>query len=223
MVDYAEFARRAGAHPGRCFLLARHAERPPIEPEDPTFGGDLPITEAGRDLSLACGRALRAAGPAAEWSFFASRLRRTRLTAAVVAEGLGSRATVAIFEEVSIPGLWLVSAADVHEHQEREGSAAYCDRLMRDGVAEGFRPIAESTALVLRWLRAHDFGSRLAFCATHDVFLACLLRGLGLAEVTASHWVGFLQGVGLFERLDGSFDAEYVVPDTGDWVRPFVQ
>lgn len=221
MIDYAEFARRAASHPGRCFLLARHAERPPLDPQDPTFGGDLPITEAGRAMSLACGRALRAAGAPGEWSFLASRLMRTRLTAAAVAEGLGSDASVTVSEEMSLPGLWLVSAAELYEHQEREGSAPYCDRLMRDGVAEGFRPIGESTAIVLDWLRSQDFRTRLAFLSTHDVFLACLLRGLGLADVTTSRWVGFLQGVGLFERPDGSFDADYVVPDKDDWKQPF--
>ena len=223
MIDYTEFALRARSHAGRCFLLARHAERPPIAPEDPSFGANLPITEAGRALSLACGRALRASGPAAEWSFHASKLRRTLLTAAAVAEGVGSDAPVAASEELSIPGLWVESATDVHDHQESEGSAEYCDRLMRDGVAEGFRPISESTPRLLDWLRAHEFGSRLALLVTHDVFLACVLRGLGCADVTSAHWVGFLQGAGLFERPDGTFDADYVVPDKGAWAQSFRQ
>ena len=191
MIDYADFALQVREFPGRCFLLARHAARPPLVPEDPSFGGDLPITDAGRAMSLACGRALRGAGRPEEWAFLASPLRRTILTAAAVAEGIGSAATVAPTPEIGIPGLWVTDAIAVHDHQEREGFGVYCDRLMGDGWAEGFRPIPESTQAVLDWLRSTDFGSRRVFLCSHDIFLSCLLSGLGCAKPTTTAWVGF--------------------------------
>ena len=222
MIDYVETARIAREFPGRCFLLVRHAARPPLVPEDPTFGGDLAITDEGRAQALACGRTLRAAGDPSEWAFLASPLRRTLLTADAVAEGIGSSAAVVPSPEIGIPGLWLTDARAVHDHQEREGSAVYCDRLMRDGQAEGFLPVPESTRIVLDWLRRTDFGTRRVFLCTHDVFLACLLSGLGCARVNSVTWVGYLQGAALFERPDGTFRAEYCVPDKASWRQPFV-
>ena len=222
MIDYDDFARIARDHPGRVLLLARHAARPPLAPEDPSFGGDLPITEDGRAMSIACGRALRAVGDPADWAFLASPLRRTLLTAAAVAEGIGSSAPVAPSPEIGIPGLWLTDARLLHDCQEREGPAVYCDRLMRDGRADGFLPIDESTRVVLDWIRRTDFGARRVFLCTHDVFLACLLMGLGCARISAATWVGYLQGTALFERPDGTFRAEYCVPDKASFHQPFV-
>lgn len=222
MIDYTQFARRAADTPGRCVLLARHGERPSLDPHDPTFGADLPLTDAGRAMAFACGRALRPAGAPAEWTFLSSALRRTRLTAAAVAEGLGANPdAVSIAPEMGIPGLYVSDPEALAIYQEAEGGAAYSDRLLRDGVAEGMRPIADIARDVLAWLRASDFGTRLVFAATHDIFLACVLAGLNLANVTSKRWVHYLQGVAFFERPDGSFDTAYCVPDLADAVYPF--
>ena len=124
MIDYAECGARAAASPLRCVVLARHGERPPIEEGDPTFGEELPITEAGRELSLACGRALAAGGAdPADWAFWASRLRRTRLTAAAAAEGMGRPgAEVRVTEEASLPGLWITDQLGTWRGYRRLGS-----------------------------------------------------------------------------------------------------
>ena len=45
-----ENALLSGAH---VTLLVRHAERPPLEPGDTTFGATLPITERGREMAMA--------------------------------------------------------------------------------------------------------------------------------------------------------------------------
>lgn len=42
----------------RVGIVMRHAERPPLPPNDPTFGKDLPITESGRKQADAFGLAL---------------------------------------------------------------------------------------------------------------------------------------------------------------------
>ena len=225
MIDYGEFAARAAAPgAGRCVILARHGRRPALSDDDPTFGENLPITEDGRAMALACGRSLRAGPPPGEWAFLASRLLRTRLTAAAVAEGLGAAgARVAVSEEASIPGLWVEDQALAHSHYLSEGPVRFNDRLVSGGLAEGYRPIPESTRLCMEWISGADFGARCAFIATHDVFLACLLTGLGVGRFSCARWVGFLQGCALFERPGGGWDAEYLVPDKAAWRHSFVQ
>lgn len=225
MIDYGELGERAAAAKGRCAVLVRHGERPPIDPADPTFGENLPITAAGREMALACGRALAACGPApGEWGFLSSHLLRTRLTAAAVAEGMGAEsAAVRVAPEAGIPGLWIEDVAETHRHYYAEGSVPFTTRLLRDGRAEGYRPVAESTRLALGWLAGDPAGTRLTIVCTHDVFVACVLRGLGETRVDCTRWVGFLQGAALFEKPDGGWDCEWLVPDKNDWERPFFQ
>ena len=225
LIDYRELGARAAATGGRCAVLVRHGERPPIDPADPTFGENLPITESGREMALACGRALAASGlPPDEWGFLCSRLLRTRLTAAAIAEGMGAAGGgVRVSPEASIPGLWIEDVAETHRHYYAEGSVPFTERLLRDGRAEGYRPIAESTRLALDWLSGDPAGKRLTVVCTHDVFAACVLRGFGDESVSCENWVGFLQGVALFETPGGGWECERLVPDKADWRRAFFQ
>ena len=223
MMDYADFATCARARSGRAVILARHGERPPIDPDDPTFGRTLPLTPVGEALARACGRALRTAGAPADWTFGASSLRRTLLTAEYVAEEIGApHGAAAVCPEVGIPGLWVEDAAVVHAAQLRLGVRVYHDRQMREGRAEGFWTIAQCTRNVLQWLSGGAVATRLAFFSTHDCHLGCLLNGLGAAKIDADHWVGFLQGCALFEEPDGSWLAHYLVPDKTDYANEFV-
>ncbi|MBQ7666500.1 MAG: histidine phosphatase family protein [Kiritimatiellae bacterium] len=226
MIDYTEFGRTAAENPDlRCVALVRHAERPPIDPADPTFGENLPLTDAGRRLALKCGRDLAKAGPPVpEWAFASSRLLRTRLTARSIAEGMGCAAPeVRVFEEVSIPGFWVADTAEMHRFQEAEGSIPFTTRFLAAGVAEGLRPIAESTRLAMEWIEGNPFASRLAIVATHDVFVASLMRGLGESRVCCDLWVGFLHAIALFGTPDGKWSFEWMVPDKNNWKSRFVQ
>ena len=225
MIDWREAAARAAA-PGarRCALLVRHGERPPIAEDDPTYGENLGLTGAGRALALACGRDVAAAGRPADWAFLASRYRRTMLTAATVAEGMGrAGAPVAECAEVSLPGLWIEDMAGTYRSYRRHGTAGFTDMFMRGEATGGYRTIPESTRLAMDWIRRADFGARCAVVVTHDIFLAALMRGLGVFPFDSLNWVGFLQGCALFERPDGGWDADYVVPDKAAWRHPFVQ
>lgn len=224
MMDYHEFGARAKATPLRCVALVRHGERPPIEPSDPTFGASLPLSQAGREMAEDCGRRLALSGPPpGEWAFHASSLRRTRLTAQCVADAMGADpAAVRISDEAGIPGIWVLDAAETHRHYFAEGSVPFTERFMRDGRADGYRPIAETVPLALQWL-SRGFGARCAFIATHDVFAAVMLRGTGVMAASCSQWIGFLQGCAFFERPDGGWDCEYLVPDKSSWRNTFVQ
>lgn len=223
MIDYAEFAERARGTSGRAVILARHGERPSIDRDDPTFGRTLPLTAAGEALARACGRTLRGIAAPEDWTFGASSLRRTMLTAQYVAEEIGAPPeAVPVCPEVGIPGLWVEDAARVHAAQLRDGVYAYHDRQMREDIADGFWPIAQCTRNVLRWLSGPAIATRLAFFSTHDCHLGCLLVGLGAARIDAAHWVGFLQGCALFREPDGSWLAHYLVPDKSDYANELV-
>lgn len=225
MIDWKEAAARAaGAGARRCVLMARHGERPPIAENDATFGETLGLTDAGRALAFACGRDLAAAGRPADWAFGASRYRRTMLTAETVAEGMGrAGAPVAALPEISLPGLWISDMPETHRNYRRFGTAAFTDMFMRGEATGGYLPIPESTRLTMDWIRRADFGARCAVLVTHDIFLAALLQGLGAGEFRSERWVGFLQGAALFENGDGSWTADWLVPDKAHPDNVFLQ
>ena len=71
----------------RVILMVRHAERPKMDPNDPTFGDALALTYDGVRTAKMLGTALREF--ADDVQFYASPLTRTRMTAACIAEGMG--------------------------------------------------------------------------------------------------------------------------------------
>ena len=75
---------RAG---NRVLLMTRHAERPHIDHEDPSFGATLPLTADGEEMSRAFGRMLRDFASVVQ--FASSPLRRTMMTTECIAEGMG--------------------------------------------------------------------------------------------------------------------------------------
>lgn len=224
MIDYEDFGRLARTSSMRCVAFVRHGERPRIPEDDPTFGENLPLSPAGERMARECGEALRRFGPpVSEWVFLASRLLRTRLTAAAVASAMGAYPDcVRVSPEASIPGLFVEDQAETHRHYFAEGSVPFTERFFRDGRAEGYRPMAETVRLTMDWIR-RGLGARCAFVASHDVFAGILLQGLGVARVDCAHWVGFLQGCALFEREDGSWQADWIVPDKSAPAAVFVQ
>ena len=227
MIDYAEFCERAAANPGRCVILARHGERPPIDPDDPTFGRDLPLTDAGEALARSCGRALRSLSQnPGDWLFGASPYARTRLTAQCVAEEvLGREAGAGCVRdcaEIGIPGIWIEDAKRVYEAMRRLGVAQYHERQMRTLEAPGFRNAKDVVAKFLAWISGPAIPARYAFLASHDCHIAYLMNGLGVANFTIDDWVGFLQGCALFEQTDGTWTAEHIVPDKANHHSRFV-
>ena len=71
----------------RVALMVRHAERPKMDPDDPTFGDALELTYEGTRTAKKLGTML--AVFADDVQFYASPLTRTRMTAACIAEGMG--------------------------------------------------------------------------------------------------------------------------------------
>ena len=76
----------------RIILQVRHAERPQMDPDDPTFGDGLPITAEGIRTARIFGESFK--DFAASVQFIASPLRRTQMTAEMIAAGIGDRKSV---------------------------------------------------------------------------------------------------------------------------------
>ena len=96
-----------------------------------------------------------------------------------------------------------------------------CERCLGGTAREHAGDFA--LASFIRNGRQLGFDACVTFVAPHDVFLACLLQGLGVARFSSEDWVGFLQGCALFERPDGTWRAEYCVPDLAHWRNTFIQ
>ena len=71
----------------RVTLMVRHAERPKMDPDDPTFGDALELTYDGTRTAKKLGTLLKEFADNVQ--FYASPLTRTRMTAACIAEGMG--------------------------------------------------------------------------------------------------------------------------------------
>ncbi len=219
-LSHAEFRKLAAAPTTRSRLLMRHAERPKIQEDDPSFGENLGLTEAGRHMAHRCGATL--AGITA-CTLGASPMRRTRLTATLLAAGMGLPGpTIFDAPEAGIAGLWVSDPIRLHAGYVREGSATFTDRYLQDGHAEGYRPIHEGTAVMTDWLTQTDFGAACSVIISHDIFIAAFLQGLGVRTFSSRNWVGYLQGAALVEA-DGRWQAFYCVPDTTDFANTFVQ
>ena len=211
--------RNALARGDRVLLMTRHAERPHIDPEDPTFGETLPITPGGERMAFAFGEALR--GASDDVQFMSSPLNRTRLTAAQIARGMGLEGR---WNHDTIPtddiignGSYYYADAYVAWQLFRGGefyrlSFQYC----RDGILDGFRPLALATDLLERHVIA-NFTGRLGIFTSHDLFIAAFLTGRGAySGWTIETWVKFLDSAAIFISPDGSRRYALVRANPGD-------
>lgn len=220
-ISLDEFREIALTPPGRTILLLRHAERPKIQEDDPTFGEDLGLTEAGIRMAKTCGETLSGIK---NCRFGASPMRRTRKTARLLAAGMGIK-NVEIFEapEAGTRGLWVESIERLHAGHQKEGSAYFTERYLRNGYAEGYMPIHKGTARMSKWLTQTDFGADCTVILSHDIFIAAFLQGLGVRDFGSENWVGYLQGAALTQNHDGNWQAFYCVPDKTNFANSFIQ
>ena len=187
-------------------LMMRHAERPHIDPEDPTFGESLPITEAGAEKAKRVGEKLK--GAAGSVCFLSSPLNRTRLTAANVAHGMGvddtwNFDTIPVDKAIGNSSFYY---ADVDKVWRLFRGGAFYElsfKYIRDGEMEGFAPLAEATDALEDFILKHAT-AQLSIFTTHDLFTAAFLSGRGAApEWTIANWVAFLDSAAIITHPDG--------------------
>ena len=191
---------RAG---NRVLLMTRHAERPHIDHEDPSFGQELPITEDGQAMSRAFGAAFR---PFADIVQFASSpLRRTMMTTECIAEGMGiARPDIAPYDALGNGTFYFADQHAVWE-EFRDGSFfRKCFVYFEKGTFRGFAELHAATDALEAWCLAH-FTAPFAVFTTHDLYIAAFLAARTvISRFTEANWPRFLDSAAIILAPDGT-------------------
>ena len=176
----------------RVVLYLRHAERPPLDPADPTFGEGLALTGPGERQARALGEALH--GVVHDARLLASPMERTRRTARLIGDAVG--ATEATVEDAPAIGVGNVftDAGDAHREMGRVGVMNYIFGYLDAGTAPHACPVREATSLAVEWIQ-HAATEQFNLYCGHDLTIATALTGLDLAHFQADNWLPFLTGL----------------------------
>ena len=195
---------------GRAVLLLRHAERPPLDPGDTTFGIDLPITGYGCETAKRYGKMLSAIVGAQSLRTYASETLRTRQTADCLWEGfLGSEAdsqeAVTLLSELGGGSPFFGS---LDERMALIAEGRYLERLneyFRNGVQLGYKPLEAATAKMEECLcRLWDGGAQLVVAVTHDINVASFLAGRSVEkEFDRQSWPHYLDAAVVARAANG--------------------
>lgn len=197
---------------GRVTLLIRHAERPPLDPTDKTYGARLPITARGWSTARELGWMLAHAVRPRSVAFHASSTLRTVETAYAMANGMGEPGSGCIVEkEVRISEFLGGDSPFFGSAEERWaliGEGHYHDRVneyFRCGHMRGYRPLKgamEEMESLLAGLHGGEGG--LTVAVTHDINVAAFLAGGGVVpSFTDETWPGFLDAAVILRHPDG--------------------
>ena len=196
----------------RVVLMVRHAERPKMDPDDPTFGDALPLTYDGVRTAKKLGTQLREF--ADDVQFHASPLTRTRMTAACVAEGMGVSAPDIPTDDLLGNGsFYYEDASQVLEVFKPANFFPACFEYFRTAHQRGFKELYAATDAFEKWL-LERFTKRLYVVATHDLYVAAFLFArTAVGEFTRENWVRFLDGGAILVAPDGT--RRYALVRTG--------
>jgi len=196
----------------RVILQVRHAERPKMDPTDPTFGDALHLTAEGARTARILGERLREF--ADDVQFYASPLTRTRETAALVAEGMGIENVVIPTEEKLGNGsFYYADASIVLDVFKPENFFPACFKYFKTGKMRGFRELHEATDALEQWL-VEKFTKRLFVVATHDCYIAAFLAARqAYGPFSRDNWPRFLDAAALLIDPDGT--RRYAMVRTG--------
>lgn len=190
-----------GGH--RVLLMMRHAERPHIDHDDPTFGAALPITAKGERMCEWVGGKLAEFADGAQ--FFASPLRRTVMTAFGVARGMGiANPDVPADTRLGNDSFYFADQRAVFE-LFRDGSFfekvfAYLAR----GTQIGFNEIHAASDRLEAFVMER-FMRRLGIFTTHDLYNGAFLAARGVVSAfTVESWVQFLDSAAIVVAPDGT-------------------
>ena len=190
-------------------LLVRHAERPPLPADDPTFGRDLPLTERGVADAIRYGRELSLFTCGEQMTIAAGGNRRCMETAFHILDGMGLDLEDEQYAVIADPYLGgrTYYFGDVAERMELANAGNYLESLnayFRNGRQRGFNELHASTSLLAGRLLYH-YDTPLFIGITHDLNIACFLAGNGaVLSFTNESWPGFLDAAVLFIQPDYS-------------------
>ena len=203
---------------GRVTLLIRHAERPPLDTDDKTFGASLSLTEHGwrraRNFGLMLANNLLPKSVA----FYASETFRTVQTACAMAMGLDGVGTgQSIERKVRLADFLGSESPFFGSTEERMALAAegkYHDRLndyFRSGRQRGFRPLKSAAKRMERCLDGlNEKGWPLVVAVTHDINVAAFLAARGVvASFSDETWPDYLDAAAMIKPCNGAAKCLY--------------
>lgn len=210
-MDLREFSQELAKDGVRCILQVRHAERPKMDPDDPTFGDALPITDEGVRTARILGERLSAFG--GDVQFASSPLTRTRMTAEKIAEGMGvENPSIPVDELLGNETFYYADASEVLDVFKPENFFNACFEYFRTGEQRGFRNLHTASDDLEKWL-VERLEKKLFLVVTHDCYIAAFLAAKGGIEFSRENWPRFLDGGALFLYPDGT--KRYALVRTG--------
>lgn len=197
--EFAEELRKPGV---KAALQVRHAERPTIDPTDPSFGDALAITAEGQRTSEALGKLL--AEFASEVSFASSPLKRTMMTCELIAKGMGiEKPEIESNGRLGNDTFYFANPAEVLEIFQPGNFFDACFEYYRVGELKGFRNLHVASDELEAFLLAR-LKSKLLVATTHDCYIAAYLADKAPMVFSRENWPRFLDGGVTFLYPDGS-------------------
>lgn len=174
-----------------------------MDPDDPSFGDALPLTPEGVRTSRELGRQL--AEFAGDVQFYASPLRRTRMTAQGIAEGMGVDAPEIPTDDLLGNGsFYYEDASEVLEVFKPENFFNACFEYFATKRQRGFKELDAAADACEAWL-TERLTKKLFIVVTHDLYVAAFLSSRGAVEkFTRENWIRFLDGAAILIRPDGT-------------------
>ena len=192
----------------RVAVVVRHAERPPLEKDDPTFGADLPITRTGKIKADTFGFALKEFSGGFEHGIQSSKTMRCRMTARVISEAMGGEYTGS-FRLDGILGDKSPFFGNVDDRLALANEGNYRESLneyFRTGKQRGFADLATATDEFedYLWSECARHFSPLEIYVTHDINVGCFLGGRKVVmRFTDSNWPHYLDAAVAFLGKNG--------------------
>ena len=205
-------------------MLIRHAERPPLEPGDKTFGASLALTERGWRMARQFGAMLANTVRPRSVAFYASGTFRTVHTACGMAMGLDAvNPENAVVRNIRLAEFLGGDSPFFGMLEDRMALAAegrYHERLneyFNGGVLQGYRPLGRATGGMEARLHAlHRSGENLVVAVTHDINVAAFLAGRGVvSSFTDETWPDYLDSAVVVETRDGNREYGFIRWDKG--------
>ena len=194
---------------GRVTLLIRHAERPPLDPTDRTFGASLPLTENGWRWARNFGLMLANNLLPQTVAFYASETFRTLQTACGMAMGLEGVGTGQSIERKVRLAEFLGGESpffgNVEDRMALAAEGDYHNRLndyFHSGKLRGFKPLKRAAKRMARRLDGlHEKGWPFVVAVTHDINVAAFLAARGVVDSFSDEtWPGYLDAAALIKR-----------------------
>ena len=163
----------------RVILQVRHAERPKMAPDDPSFGDQLAITAEGCRTARKLGEELKEFAAVAD--FVASPLKRTMMTAELIAEGMGlGGKEIKAYGCLGNESFYYKDTSQVLEVFQVANFFPACKKYMETGTLPGFHPLYEASENLDQWLKG-QLKKQFLIAATHDLYIAAFLSAMTVA------------------------------------------